>query len=449
MNMKNAKPISGEMLSQFEQNYQSNKLLKAMTNALTRNSVDAIACNQSAAKDTCFKFTIDIPTMEVTNQKESGRCWIFSGLNVLRELVGKKCNLEKFEFSQNYVAFWDKFEKINYFLESVIDLADRPIDDRMLTFILTTGIQDGGQWDMLVSLVKKYGLVPKDAMDETYQSSHTRAMNGLINTKLKQYAVTLREGFAFGKSRSALDAEKQKMLSEMYSLLCACFGVPPKTFDFEYVDRDKNYGIKRNLTPVQFYHDYIGSILDNSVSIIHAPTKDKPFNRTYTVDYLGNVLGGTEIKYLNLELSAFKKLVLAQLTDRQVVWFGSDVGKYGNREAGIWDDKAYDYAAAFDMSFELNKENSLDYHESAMNHAMVITGVGLDGNGNPTKWKIENSWSDEKGSKGYYVMSDSWFDKYVYQAVVDRKYLDQVLAEALKREPIHLNPWDPMGSLAD
>jgi len=189
--------------------------------------------------------------------------------------------------------------------------------------------------------------------------------------------------------------------------------------------------------------------LDDSVSITHAPTKDKPFNHTYTVDYLGNVLGGTEIKYLNLELSEFKKLVLAQITDRQVVWFGSDVGKYGDRAAGIWDDKAYDYAAAFDMSFELTKEDGLDYRQSAMNHAMVITGVGLDENGKPTKWKIENSWSDEKGMKGYYVMSDSWFDKYVYQAVVDQKYLDQALLEALKLEPIHLDPWDPMGALAD
>ncbi len=447
--MKNAKPVSSEMLGKFEANYESSKLLKAMTNALAKNSVDTIAFVPSSVKNTSFKFSIDIPTMEVTNQKQSGRCWIFSGLNVLREIIGTKENIENFEFSQNYVAFWDKFEKVNYFLESVIDLADRPVDDRTLTYILTTGIQDGGQWDMLVSLIKKYGLVPKDAMDETYQSSHTRAMNGLIDTKLKQYAASLRKGYAFGKSRAALDAEKQDMLTEMYGLLCACFGVPPKTFDFEYVDRDKNYAIKRGLTPAQFYHDYIGTVLDDCVSITNAPTKDKPYNRSYTVDYLGNVLDGTEIKYLNLELSNFKKLILAQLTDRQVVWFGSDVGKYGDREAGVWDDRAYDYEAAFDMNFSLSKEDGLDYRQSAMNHAMVITGVNLDENGNPTKWKIENSWSDEKGKKGYYVMSDSWFDKYVYQAVVEKKYLSAQQLDAYAGEPIHLSPWDPMGSLAD
>ena len=447
--MKNAKPVTGEMLGQLEQNYESSKLLKAMTNALAKNSVDAIACVPSSFQNTSFKFSVDIPTMEVTNQKQSGRCWIFSGLNVLRETVGEKCNLENFEFSQNYVAFWDKFEKINYFLESIIDLADRPSDDRTVSYLLTTGIQDGGQWDMLVSIIKKYGLVPKDAMEETYQSSHTRAMNGLIDTKLKQYAAALRKGFAFGKSRAALEAEKQKMLSEMYGFLCACFGAPPKAFDFEYVDRDKNYVCKRNLTPLAFYGEYIGDALDRCVSITHAPTKDKPFNRTYTVDYLGNVVGGTEIRYLNLELEDFKKLIVAQLVDRQVVWFGSDVGKFGDRDAGIWDDKAYDYAAAFDMNFDLSKEDGLDYRQSAMNHAMVITGVNLDENGRPNRWKIENSWSDEKGKKGYYVMSDSWFDKYVYQAVVEKKYLNPTQLEALRGEPTHLNPWDPMGSLAD
>lgn len=447
--MKNPSPVSEEMLRNFELRYESNKLLKAMTNALAKNSVDNIAFVPSSFQNTSFKFSIDIPTMEVTNQKQSGRCWIFSGLNVLRERIGEKCNIEKFELSQNYIAFWDKFEKINYFLESVIDLADRPLDDRTLTYIFSTGIQDGGQWDMLVNVIDKYGLVPKDVMEETYQSSHTRPMNGLIDTKLKQYAASLRKGFAFGKSRAALEAEKQKMLTEMYGFLCACFGVPPKSFDFEYVDRDKNYVCRRGLTPLQFYKEYIGDFLENSVSIINSPTKDKPYNRSYTVDYLGNTVDGKPIRYLNLELSEFKKLVLAQLNDRQIVWFGSDVGKYGDREAGIWDNTAYDYATAFDMSFELSKEDSLDYRQSAMNHAMVITGVNLDENGNPTRWKIENSWSDEKGNKGYYVMSDSWFDRYVYQAVVDKKYLKPEQLEAFRSESIHLSPWDPMGSLAD
>lgn len=447
--MKQAKPITPEMLGSFEQRYESSKVLKAMTNALAKNAVNQIAVVPSAFAATTFQFTIDIPTMEATNQKNSGRCWIFSGLNVLREIVGKKCNIEKFEFSQNYIAFWDKFEKINYFLESVIDLAGSPVDDRLNCYLFATGIQDGGQWDMLVNLIRKYGLVPKSAMEETYQSSHTRDMNGLIDTKLRQYAAALRRGCEFGKSRAALQAEKQQMLGEMYGFLCACFGVPPQRFDFEYVDRDKNYAVKRNLTPQRFYEEYVGCDLDRYVSVIHAPTRDKPFHRNYTVDYLGNVVGGNPVRYLNLEMEELKGLVLRQLTDREVVWFGSDVRWFGDREAGVWDDGAYDYATAFDMSFDLSKENSLDYRQSAMNHAMVITGVALDDSGRPTKWKIENSWSDEKGNKGYYVMSDSWFDKFVYQAVVDRKYLNDPQRAALETEPIHLSPWDPMGSLAD
>lgn len=447
--MKNAKPITEEMRSSYEQRYESNKVLKAMTNALAKNAVNQIAVVPSAFAATTFQFTIDIPTMEVTNQKQSGRCWIFSGLNVLREIVGKKCNIEKLELSQNYVAFWDKFEKINYFLESAIALADRPVDDRLNSYLFSTGIQDGGQWDMLVSLIQKYGVVPKSAMEETYQSSHTRDMNGLIDTKLRQYSAALRKGYAFGKSRAALQAEKQKMLGELYGLLCACFGVPPKTFNFEYVDRDKNYVIQRGLTPQQFYKEYIGCDLDRYVSVIHAPTKDKPFRRSFTVDYLGNVVGGRPVRYLNLELSELKELVLRQLTDCEVVWFGSDVSWFGDREAGVWDDGAYDYGTAFDMDFDISKEDGLDYRQSAMNHAMVITGVALDENGKPSKWKIENSWSDEKGNKGYYVMSDSWFDKFVYQAAVDRKYLNGAQAAALASEPIHLFPWDPMGTLAD
>lgn len=447
--MKNAKPITEDMRGAYEQRYESSQLLRAMTNALAKNPVNQIAVVPSAFAATTFQFTVDIPTMEVTNQKQSGRCWIFSGLNVLRELVGKKCNVEKFELSQNYVAFWDKFEKINYFLESVIDLANRPADDRMNTYLFSTGVQDGGQWDMLVNLIKKYGLVPKSAMEETYQSSHTHDMNGLINTKLRQYAAALRRDFAAGKDAAALQAEKQKMLSEMYSLLCACFGEPPKTFQFEYVDREKNYVVKRGLTPKQFYEEYVGCNLDDYVSVIHAPTKDKPYLRTFTVDYLNNVVGGRPIRHLNLELGQLKELILRQLTDREVVWFGSDVSWFGDRQTGVWDDGAFDYGTAFDMDFSISKEDGLDYRQSAMNHAMVITGVALDENGKPTKWKIENSWSDEKGEKGYYVMSDTWFDKYVYQAAVNCKYLNEAQSAALRSEPIHLNPWDPMGSLAD
>lgn len=446
--MKKAQSITIEDLSNYQTCYDENTLAGVMTRALNKNPISSIAVVSEALTKDKMNFSIDIPTMSCTNQKASGRCWLFAGLNVLREMIAKKCQIQEFELSQNYTAFFDKFEKINYFLESVIDLADRSTDDRTLNWVLKTGVQDGGQWDMLVSVIKKYGLVPKDAMDETCASSATRDMNGLINTKLRQYAVRLQKMYREGTSTDELHKVKDQMLSEMYTFLCTCFGVPPKTFDFEYVDKDKQYHIVKSLTPASFYEAYVGDILDDYISIINAPTKDKPFDQTFTVAYLGNVIGGNDIRYLNLPMDAFKQLVIASLQAGEVVWFGSDCGKFSHRDAGVWDDQAFDYESAFGLSFEMSKEEMLDYGHSAMNHAMVITGVNLD-QGKPTKWKIQNSWGDAAGNKGYFVMSDSWFDKFVYQAVVHKKYLTSAQQDALKKEPIVLNPWDPMGSLAD
>src|SRR5665647_1532435 len=283
--MKDAKPICNSMIEQFDVDYNNSKHYKAMTHALAKNAVNTVAYVQNSTEYTDAKFSIDLPTMTVTNQKSSGRCWLFAGLNVLREIIGKKYNLENFEFSQNYMAFWDKFEKINYFLESILDLADRPVDDRYVDYVLRTGIQDGGQWDMMVSLIKKYGLVPQAAMTETFQSSNTKAMNGLINQKLRLNAAILRKMVAKKQSMTAIAAEKTKMLDEMYRFLCMNFGQPPKTFQFEFVDKDKKYHCEKKITALQFYKEYVGDILDDYVSIINAPTDDKPFNHTYTVDY--------------------------------------------------------------------------------------------------------------------------------------------------------------------
>lgn len=449
MGITNAKPVTVQNLDDFQKVYDQSPVLRAMSNALTENAVsDVVSVHGSRSADQ-FHFSVEIPTLPAANQKSSGRCWIFAGLNVLREKIAKKYDLEEFELSQNYVAFWDKFEKINYMLESIIDLADRSTDDRVLCWVLQTGIQDGGQWDMLVNVIQKYGLVPKSAMEETFQSSNTGRMNHLINRRMSIYASVIQKRYREGASHEELERVKEQMLQEMYGFLCANFGVPPKSFDFEYTNKDKAYGIVRNLTPLQFLHEYVEGALDEYVSIINAPTQDKPFHRTYTVDYLGNVVGGRDVLYLNLEMDSLKELIVKQLQNQEVVWFGSDVSYEGNRKNGIWDDQAFDYDTAFGMSFDLTKEEGLEYWRSAMNHAMVITGVNLDENGKPNRWKIENSWGDENGHKGYYLMSDTWFDHYVYQAVINKKYLTSQQMEELAQEPQHLNPWDPMGSLAD
>jgi len=447
--LKNAAPLSPQLTQGFAAQYESNPHLRAMANALTKNAVADVVVPHESYRNAAFKFSLNIKTLPVTNQKSSGRCWIFAALNVLREIIAKKHNMKKFELSENFAAFWDKYEKINYFLESAIDLVDADIDDRKLVWLLQTGIGDGGQWDMFVNIVEKYGIAPIDAMPETHQSSNTRQMNYLINRRMRACAAAFRKARAGGAGQAELSKMKEGMMKEFYAFLRMNFGAPPTSFDFEYVDKEGVYGVERNLTPLSFAKMYLGDTLKDYVSLIDAPTKDKPYGATYTVDYINNVVGGRDILYLNLPMAELVDLTLKQLKDGEPVWFGSDVGHFGDREKGVWDDGAYDYDGAFQMDFGMSKEDLLDYRHAAMNHAMVITGVNLDESGKPTRWKIENSWGDEKGEKGYYLMTDTWFSQYVFQSVVHKKYLNAEQRAALEKPPKRLNPWDPMGTLAD
>ena len=438
------KEINRDWLNMANKHYGKNKNLNTLRRALAKNDINSSTYNIEFEGKDKFNFSIDIPTMSATNQKQSGRCWIFAGLNFLREIVAKKYNIENFEFSQNYVAFYDKLEKINFILEKSIELKNKPADDRVVTWLLTSAIADGGQWDMFVNVVEKYGLVSKDAMPETNASSGTRQMNYLINSMLRKFNAKIRKE----NDEDKISDIKNKTMEEAYNLLCTCFGVPPTKFDFEYVDKEKKYHLEKNILPLEFYNNYVGDVLKNYVSIINAPTQDKPFNKMYTVDYIGNVIDGNEIKYLNLEMTEFKDLVLKQLSNKEIVWFGSDCSQYGDRPKGYWDDRLFSYNESFEIDFDLTKEESLMYRHSAMNHAMVLTGVNVVDR-KPTKWKIENSWGSDVANKGYYMCSDSWFDRFVYQAVIDKKYLNDAQKKALKSKPIHLNPWDPMGTLAD
>ncbi len=438
--------VSLSLIEKFRDQTENSAFDRAMTNALTKHNVKDVAFTNRGLEEAQFAFSVNVPTMEVTNQKQSGRCWIFAALNLFREEIAEKCNIEKFELSQNYIAFWDKFEKINFFYESMIELADRPLTDRLVIYLLDSGIGDGGQWNMLVNLVEKYGLVPKAAMQETFQSSHTRDMNRLINTLLRKGALDLRKAYSEG---SDVMQVKEKYLLDAYRLLTMCFGVPPKSFDFEYTDKDDAYHIDRGLTPIEFAGKYTSlNLRSDYVGIINSPTEDKPFYQQITIDYLGNVAGAPPVTYLNLPMEEIKDMIVRQLQDGKPVWFGSDVGSMGERSMGIWSDKIYDFDGTLGIDFSMTKEERLNIRESAMNHAMVITGVNLDENGVPNRWKIENSWSDQNGEKGYYVMNAGWFDKFVYQAVIEKSYLDEKQLEALQTEPMHFMPWDPMGTLA-
>ena len=440
--------IKKEHLDELLAEYEKDLTCKVARHALSNQDIAVAAASKDTVSQMDFNFDINIKTMSVNNQKASGRCWIFAACNGIRELIGKKIGVGSFKLSQSYIAFYDKLEKLNYTLEALIETIDSDYDDRTVQFLVQNGIGDGGQWDMLVNVVKKYGICPKNAFVETYTSSNTRILNSLLNAELRRFASESRKVKA-EKGMDAVLELKESYMKRFYRALVSCYGVPPKTFDLKYTDEKGNFQIVRGFTPKSFHEKYVGDRLDDFVSCINAPTKSKPFYKSYTVKYLGNVAGGKIVKHLNLPMERLKELILAQLKDNKIVWFGSDVSSYGDRMRGVWDDREFDYKSLLDLDIKMDKGESLDFRSSAMNHAMCITGVAFDEKGVPTKWKIENSWGNDRGREGYFMMSNTWFDQFTYQAVIDKKYLTKEELEAYNAEPIELKPWDPMGSLAD
>ena len=430
-------------------NYLADDKARVVRNALTKNDVDNISRSFSSLCDNPFVFSIDIKTMPCTNQKKSGRCWIFSSMNVLREKIAAKYNIKNFELSQNFIAFYDKLEKANWFMECILDEIASPLNAEVNRFLLQNAVGDGGQWNMIQSIVQKYGICPKTAMPETYQSSNTAHMNNVLNLRLRRFAADAHHLYEAGKA-DELPKLRKDCLTECYSLFADCFGLPPQEFTFEYTDKDDKPHAEYHVTPLDFYHKYLGVDLDDYVSVINGPTADKPYQKRYTVKYLGNVVGGHRVELVNLPLDEFKEAALKQLKAGEVVWFGCDCSKDFGRDECLWDDKLFDYENTFDMHLSMSKADMLDSGESAMNHAMVLTGVNLGEDGKPDRWKVENSWGEDKlVNKGYYVASDSWFDKYVYVLAVNKKYLSEKALAALKEEPTVLKPWDPFGTLAD
>lgn len=440
--------ITKETLAQFEETCRADKACRVAMNAVTQNGLYAAAKNGETARTTRHSFSVNLKQGAITDQKQSGRCWMFAALNTFRFEIIKKLNLENFELSQNYMLFYDKLEKANYFLESILETLDEPTEGRLISWLLMAPMNDGGQWDMLCSLVDKYGVVPKYAMPETKASSATGEMGLALTLKLREDACRLRGAYAQGASRETLAEKKEAMLGEIYRILCICLGEPPKTFDLEAEDKDGKFIRECGLAPQAFYEKYVGLKLDDYISLINAPTADKPYHRSYSVKFLGNVKEGRQVRYLNLEIAELKKAAIAQLKDGSPVWFGCDVGKCSAREGGVMDTGLYELDGLLGVSFGLNKAERLDYGESLMTHAMVFQGVNLDEDGKPNRWRVENSWGEKAGEKGYYVMSDAWFDEFMYQVVVNKKYLPDEFLKEYEGEPIMLEPWDPMGSLA-
>ncbi|HEM2786287.1 TPA: aminopeptidase C [Streptococcus suis] len=429
-------------------NYLANPSLQATENAVSHNGLLKSLETRQSAIDNDYVFSIDLTKDAVSNQKASGRCWMFAALNTFRHKLISDFKLENFELSQAHTFFWDKYEKSNWFLEQIIATADQEIGSRKVKFLLDTPQQDGGQWDMVVALFEKYGVVPKSVYPESISSSASRELNQYLNKLLRQDAQILRDLLAKGASSEEVQVQKENLLQEIFNFLAVNLGLPPRSFDFAYRDKDNVYHRDTNVTPQAFYEKYVGLKLSDYVSIINAPTTDKPYNKSYTVELLGNVVGAPAVRYLNVEMNRFKELAIAQLKAGESVWFGSDVGQSSNRQTGIMATNTYDFSSGLGIHFHQDKAGRLDYSESLMTHAMVLTGVDLDDNEQPLKWKVENSWGDKVGDKGYFVASDSWMDEYTYQIVVRKEFLTQEELAAYQAQPQVLAPWDPMGALA-
>lgn len=428
--------------------YEANAKFRAVENAVTHNGlIKSLETRQSEVEND-YVFSIDLTKDEVANQKASGRCWMFAALNTFRHKLISEFKLENFELSQAHTFFWDKYEKSNWFLEQVIATANQELGSRKVKFLLDIPQQDGGQWDMVVALFEKYGVVPKSVYPESISSSASRELNQYLNKLLRQDAQILRELIAGGADRATVQNKKEELLQEVFNFLAMNLGLPPRSFDFAYRDKDNNYQAEKEITPQAFYEKYVGLKLSDYVSVINAPTDDKPYGKSYTVDMLGNVVGSRAVRYINLDMKRFKELAIAQMKQGETVWFGSDVGQVSDRQKGILATNTYDFGSAMDIQLTQDKAGRLDYSESLMTHAMVLTGVDLDDQGNPVKWKVENSWGDKVGQKGYFVASDTWMDEYTYQIVIRKEFLTAEELAAYEAEPQVLAPWDPMGALA-
>ncbi|KAI0358489.1 peptidase C1B bleomycin hydrolase [Trametes cingulata] len=441
---------------------QSPKLQLART-ILNHTNIREVLTSRAAriADAHVFNTELDFKTGPITSQKSSGRCWLFATTNVLRYSVMKKLNLSDFQLSQSYLFFWDKLNKSNYYLELSIENADRPIDDRLVYYLADELISDGGQWDMAVNLLETYGVLPQPVYPESTHSSFSSPINTLLKTKLREHALILRDlsqklradaSLSADAVLKTLRAKKEELLKEVYVVMSATLGVPPRPddkFTWDYYDKDGKAGTWTG-TPREFYKAFAYDKYSpaDSFSLINDPRNE--YGKLYTVDKLGNLWGGRPVLYVNTEIENLKQAVVKQIKAGHPVFFGCDVGQFSDRDAGVMDTALFEYEATFDIKFGLSKADRLRTSESSMTHAMVISGVHLDpSSGRPVRYKVENSWGDAVGARGYFVMSDAWFEQFVYQVVIPKALAPKELVKVFESgEKQVLPPWDPMGSLA-
>ncbi len=436
--------INALLLKELKSSLQLSIEDTALINALTNNDLNELTLNREFIKNHNNLFSNKIGTKGITDQKNSGRCWIFAGLNVLRPIVIKKYNLKNFEFSQSYIAFYDKLEKANFVLEFVLQTKDRDLLDRELSEILDEGVQDGGYWQWFVALVEKYGLVPKEVYPETHPTSNTWLMNRVINEQVLAGASILRKMAKEGSDDTELRAYKLKILKDIYRILVMNYTEPPEKFVWRYEDKDGKIFETKSYTPLDFYKEAVGIKLKDYVSLIHYPGRE--FNRLYEFDNCRNVFDNPNPQSANLDIGLIKEIVKKSILNNEPVWFACDVGKGSDRKSGILSSKIFNYNALFKPEVKMDKETRIFYKFSASNHAMVILGVDIKDN-KIIKWLVENSHGSDEGEQGFYAMYDDWVDDYLYEVIINVKYLPEEIKKIFGQEPIHLPLWDPMAEL--
>ena len=428
--------ITPEVLKKLEGSYTGTPTEKALRNAISNVGIQKMAVNQENAGKKDMNFSVEVKNTGITDQKSSGRCWLFTGLNVLRGRAMKKLGEKNFVLSQGYLFFFDQLEKSNLFLQGIIDTRTQPIDDEMVRWLFQHPLSDGGTYTGVADLATKYGVVPADVMPETYVSNSTSEFCGHLKRKLREFGITLREKSESGLNEKQLEQLKVEQLQTVYRMLVMAYGVPPKQFTW----KDKTY------TPLDFFRTYCidkGEDLNKDyVMLMNDPSR--PYNKVYEIDYDRHVYDGHNWLYVNLPIEELEPIAIASLKDSCQMYFSCDVGKFLDRTTGIADISNYDYGSLLGTTFGMNKKQRIQTFDSGSTHAMTLMAVDLDGDGKAKKWKVENSWGSDSGAGGYIIMTDEWFREYMFRVVVGRKYCPASVLDMLKQKPIRLPAWDPM-----
>ncbi|HIG38401.1 MAG TPA: aminopeptidase [Candidatus Poseidoniales archaeon] len=439
------KTITRKQVAELRKGFDAESSNKVAQNAVTNVQLPDLTLNRDLVQDIDDSFSTKLDDWKVTAQMRSGRCWLFATLNLLRVGAMKKMKLKNFEFSQAHIHFWDKFERANHLLEAIIETSDRPVDDRTIHFLLSDPIGDGGQWNMAMNLIRKHGLVPKSAYPESDSSSATRWMNAELKNILRSSACEIRAIVDGGGSVEEAREHKEKRIADIWNMLCIHLGTPPKTFNWQWRDKDDEFHRNGRMTPQQFAAEFVDIDWEDYVCIVNDPRNE--YYQTYTIDFLQNVAGGPPVVYLNVPNKEMKAITQKLLEDGMPVWMGCDVGKEMDRKRGLWDADLFDVEGLYGVEYGMDKADRLRHNQTMMTHAMLFTGVDVV-NGRPRRWRVENSWGDKTGQKGYYTMNDSWYDQYMFEIAAPTSYLNEKMLAGLEAEPVVLPAWDPMGSLA-